>query len=85
MTAIGCARMTISFLSEVMLQSPHYIIDAFWDMESGVWVATSDEVLGLATEAQTIEQLTQKLHVMIPELIQANQLLPADYQGTIQP
>jgi predicted RNase H-like HicB family nuclease len=82
---IACARMTISFLSEVMLQSPLYIIDAFWDMESGVWVATSDEVLGLATEAQTIEQLTQKLHVMIPELIQANQLLPADYQGTIQP
>jgi predicted RNase H-like HicB family nuclease len=80
---IGCARMTISFLSKVMLQSPLYIIDAFWDMESGVWVATSDEVLGLATEAQTIEQLTQKLHVMIPELIQANQLLPADYQGTI--
>jgi predicted RNase H-like HicB family nuclease len=80
---IGCARMAISFLSEVMLQSPLYIIDAFWDMESGVWVATSNEILGLATEAQTIEQLTQKLHVMIPELIQANQLLPADYQGTI--
>ena len=35
-----------------------YTIDAFWDTESGVWVATSDEVLGLATEAPTIEQLT---------------------------
>lgn len=60
-----------------------YTIDAFWDTESGVWVATSDEVLGLATEAPTIEQLTQKLHIMIPELIQVNQLLPSDYQGAI--
>jgi predicted RNase H-like HicB family nuclease len=81
--AIGCARMASSFLSDVMLQSPLYIIDAFWDTEAGVWVATSDEVLGLATEAATIEQLSQKLHVMIPELIQANQLLPEEYQGTI--
>lgn len=67
-----------------MLQSPLYIIDAFWDTEAGVWVATSDEVLGLATEAATIEQLSQKLHVMIPELIQANQLLPENYQGAIE-
>ncbi len=66
-----------------MLQSPLYIIDAFWDIESGVWVATSDDVLGLATEAPTIEQLTQKLHIMIPELIQVNQLLPENYQGAI--
>ena len=71
------------FLPDDMLQFPLYIIDAFWDIESGVWVATSDDVLGLATEAPTIEQLTQKLHIMIPELIQANQLLPEGYQGTI--
>ena len=70
------------FLPDDMLQSPLYIIDAFWDVESGVWVATSN-VLGLATEAPTIEQLTQKLHIMIPELIQANQLLPENYQGAI--
>jgi hypothetical protein len=62
---------------------PFYIVDAFWDAEAGVWVATSDEGLGLATEAPTIEQLTQKLRVIIPELIQLNQLLPADYQGSI--
>ncbi len=76
--------MATSFLSDVMLQPALYIIDAFWDTGSEVWVATSDQVLGLATEAPTIEQLTQKLHVMIPELIQANQLLPSDYQGAIE-
>ncbi len=60
-----------------------YSVDAFWDAEATVWVATSDEVLGLATEAPTIEQLTQKLRFLIPELIQLNQLLPSDYQGSI--
>ena len=77
------ARVAALFLPDAMLQSPLYIIDAFWDIEAGVWVATSNDVLGLATEAPTIEQLTQKLHIMIPELIQANQLLPEGYQGTI--
>jgi len=28
-------------------------IKALWDEESGVWVATSDDVPGLVTEAQT--------------------------------
>ena len=60
-----------------------YIVDAFWDGTAEVWVATSDEVIGLATEAPTIEQLRQKLRLIIPELIQLNQLIPQDYQGSI--
>ena len=53
-----------------MEKSSLYIVDAVWDTEAAVWVATSDEVLGLATEAPTIEQLMQKLRFIIPELIQ---------------
>jgi len=67
-----------------MVKSSLYIVDAFWDRSVGVWVATSDQVLGLATEAPTIEQLMQKLRFIIPELLQLNQLLPADYQGPIE-
>ena len=43
-----------------------------WDEEAMVWVATSDDVPGLATEAVTIEVLIEKLRVMIPELLRAN-------------
>jgi predicted RNase H-like HicB family nuclease len=43
-----------------------------WDAEVGVWVATSEEVPGLATEADTVEKLIAKLKVMIPELLEAN-------------
>ena len=47
-------------------------IRAEWDEEASVWVATSDDVPGLATEADTLEQLSTKLEVMVPELLDAN-------------
>jgi predicted RNase H-like HicB family nuclease len=52
-----------------------YHVQADWDPEASVWVATSDDVPGLATEAETIEALTQRLRAMIPELLEANGLL----------
>jgi predicted RNase H-like HicB family nuclease len=52
-----------------------YHIDAHWDPEAGVWIATSDDVPGLATEAPTVEALSKKLRIMIPELLEANHLL----------
>ncbi|MFH1911162.1 MAG: DUF1902 domain-containing protein [Pseudomonadota bacterium] len=50
-------------------------VEAFWDEEAQVWVASSTDVPGLVTEADTMEHLMQKLRVMIPELLQANGLL----------
>lgn len=58
-------------------------IQAFWDSEAQVWVATSDDIPGLVTEASTLEFLTQKLRDMIPELITLNKVLPPDYVGYI--
>jgi predicted RNase H-like HicB family nuclease len=52
-----------------------YHVHADWDAEGEVWVATSDDVPGLATEAPTLEALAEKLRTMIPELLEANQLL----------
>jgi predicted RNase H-like HicB family nuclease len=54
-----------------------YHVQADWDPEAGVWVATSEDVPGLATEAETIEALTEKLRVVVPELLEANQVLPS--------
>ncbi|MDR2001146.1 MAG: DUF1902 domain-containing protein [Zoogloeaceae bacterium] len=47
-------------------------IRAEWDSEAEVWVATSDDVPGLATEAETIEALSAKLEILVPELLEAN-------------
>ncbi len=59
------------------------IVEAFWDEEAKVWVATSDDVPGLATEADNLDILTSKLKVMIPELMIANHIIPNNYTGQI--
>ncbi|MFK0734056.1 MAG: DUF1902 domain-containing protein [Gloeotrichia echinulata IR180] len=56
-------------------------VQAFWDKDAEVWVATSEDVPGLATEASSLEILTQKLRVMIPELIVLNGIITSDYVG----
>jgi len=49
-------------------------VDAFWDEEAQVWTASSEDIPGLATEAESLEALTQKLMVLAPELLQLNQV-----------
>ncbi|MCC5635708.1 DUF1902 domain-containing protein [Nostoc sp. CHAB 5844] len=49
-------------------------VSAFWDSEAEVWVASSDDLPGLVTEASTIELLTEKLKLIIPELCELNQV-----------
>ncbi len=48
-------------------------VRAEWDEEALVWVATSDDVAGLATEADTFEDLVEKLKIIIPELMELNE------------
>ena len=49
-----------------------FFVRAEWDPESDVWVATSDDVPGLVTEASTLEALSTKLETLVPELLDAN-------------
>ncbi len=51
-------------------------VKAEWDSNAEVWVATSDNIPGLATEGATLEELEKKLLVMVPEILEANDLLP---------
>jgi predicted RNase H-like HicB family nuclease len=53
-----------------------YHVKAEWDAEAEVWVASSDDVPGLATGADTFEELIAKLKRVIPELLEENGLLP---------
>ena len=54
-----------------------YNVKAEWDGEASVWVASSDDVPGLATGADTFEELIEKLKVVIPELLDENGLWTA--------
>ena len=51
-------------------------IDIHWDEEASVWIATSDDVPGLATEHHSFDALIEKLKVIIPELLEANGQAP---------
>lgn len=48
------------------------IVKATWDDEAKVWVAESTDIEGLATEAETVEELRAKIFAMIPELLALN-------------
>lgn len=48
------------------------IVRADWDEEAKVWTASSHDVYGLNTEADSIEQLRAKLPGMIADLLEAN-------------
>ena len=55
-----------------------YFVRAECDPEAKVWVATSDDVPGLATEAETFKLLSVKLQDLVPELLKANGVVSND-------
>ena len=61
---------------QVMIK--RYLVNAEWDADASVWVATSDDVPGLVTESDTLEALQSKVQIMVPELLEANGCLPTD-------
>jgi hypothetical protein len=50
------------------------LVRADWDDEAGVWTASSADIQGLATEAATLEELREKVLVMVAELAELNGL-----------
>jgi Domain of unknown function (DUF1902) len=61
-----------------------YFVRAEWDDDAAVWVASSDDVPGLVTEAATLEALDTRLRSRVPELLDANGCMPADGQVTVE-
>jgi hypothetical protein len=49
-----------------------FVIEVLWDEEAEVWVAESDGVPGLIAEADSRTHLIEKLAVLIPELLELN-------------
>jgi predicted RNase H-like HicB family nuclease len=68
---------------EMAVDEDQYAVHCEWDPDAGVWVATSDDVPGLATGADTLDDLIEKLKAIIPELLEANGLLNPHQQDDI--
>ena len=43
-----------------------------WDPEARVWVAESEDIVGLVTEAETLDALVARVTAVAPELIEDN-------------
>ena len=58
------------------------IVHADWDPEASVWVATTQDLRGLVTEAELIEALRAKLPGMILDLLEESGVsdLPASIE-----
>ncbi len=66
------------------LINKNYQVEAFWDSDAEVWVATSDDVLGLVTEAENLEVLSEKIRVIIPELLTLNGVISPNEKTNIK-
>jgi Domain of unknown function (DUF1902) len=45
-------------------------IDARWDGEASVWIATSNDVAGLVVEADTWPAMIEEVRLVLPELLE---------------
>ena len=59
-----------------------YLVTAQWDDEASVWVATSEDIIGLVTEASTLDELFQRVVSVAPELLADNGVV-LDDRGTV--
>ena len=48
-----------------------------WDPEAAVWIATSDDILGLVMESGSVDALIERLRYAVPELLELNHQEPA--------
>ena len=48
------------------------IVRASWDEEASVWVATSNDIDGLAVESETLETLEKKVLAAVSDLLELN-------------
>lgn len=61
------------------------VVTAQWDSEAAVWVATSEDIPGLVTEAKSLDDLIQRVVAVAPELLEDNAHLieGADHPGDV--
>lgn len=48
------------------------VVTARWDPEARVWVAESDDIVGLVTEAPSLDALVARITAIAPELLEDN-------------
>ena len=50
----------------------NYTVNLLWDSEADVWVATSDDIIGLVLESGSLDVLIERVRRIAPELLELN-------------
>lgn len=69
----------MSFLADtevVALTGEALVFKVLWDDEARVWYTSETPIQGALAEAPTLDELSEKLSVIIPEVLEANSELP---------
>jgi hypothetical protein len=61
-----------SAVSDVLVMSCSITINARWDPEASVWIATSDDVTGLVVEADTWPAMIEEVRLVLPDLLEVS-------------
>ena len=64
-------------------QKANYSINAFWDNETKVWIATSDDIFGLVIEDETYEGLLRETKLTIPILFECQNIYCEDFSLSV--
>ena len=54
-----------------------YSVKLQWDPEAAVWVATSEDIIGLVLECGSLDALVERVRYAVPELLELNHQQPA--------
>ena len=57
-------------MPDVPAMSRSITIDARWDAEASVWIATSNDVAGLVVEADTWPAMIEEVRLVLPDLLE---------------
>ena len=49
-----------------------YTVKLFWDSDTDVWIATSDDIKGLILESGSLDVLIERGRIAVPEILKIN-------------
>jgi predicted RNase H-like HicB family nuclease len=61
---------------ETAIMRRHAFVRAAWDDDAKVWYVEESDISGLATEADTLEALMQRIRDIIPDLLDGVEDVP---------
>lgn len=57
---------------ESRIMKKEFVVLVQWDEEAGVYVATSDDLVGLVVEAPAVDKVIEKINQVLPDLVEGN-------------